>query len=80
LSVGLTALAVTRAQKPLEKIGLVTTQKSERHARQSLAVISTVGQERLTEADGVLEDVFRQLSVNKLGENKAAEFQTQLVN
>jgi hypothetical protein len=57
----------------------VTTQKSERDARQSLAVISAVGQELLTDADGVLQDVFRQLSMNKLGENKVAEFQTRLV-
>jgi DNA-binding MarR family transcriptional regulator len=78
-SVGLTASAVTRALKPLEKIGLVTTQKSERDARQSLAVISAAGQELLTDADGVLQDVFRQLSINKLGDNKVAEFQAQLV-
>jgi DNA-binding MarR family transcriptional regulator len=77
-SVGLTASAVTRALKPLEKIGLVATHKSERDARQSLAVITVAGQELLADAEGILLDVFRQLSINKLSENKIADFQTRL--
>jgi DNA-binding MarR family transcriptional regulator len=77
-SVGLTASAVTRALKPLEKIGLVETQKSERDARQSLAVITDAGRELLSDSEGVLVDVFRQLSINKLSDSKMTEFQNRL--
>jgi len=35
-AVGLTPSAVTRALRPLEKLGCVATQKSERDARRSL--------------------------------------------
>tara|TARA_R110002072_G_scaffold1780_10_gene14810 strand:- start:35102 stop:35542 length:441 start_codon:yes stop_codon:yes gene_type:complete len=77
-AVGLTASAVTRALKPLEKIGFVTTQKSDRDARQSLAVITPAGLELLVDADGVLRDVFSQLSINSISENKLSEFQTRL--
>ncbi|MFT4631170.1 MAG: DNA-binding MarR family transcriptional regulator [Candidatus Pseudothioglobus sp.] len=77
-AVGLTASAVTRALKPLEKIGLVTTQKSERDARQSFAVITAAGEELLSDAGGVLQDVFRQLTINTLSKNKINEFQSRL--
>jgi DNA-binding MarR family transcriptional regulator len=77
-AVGLTASAVTRALKPLEKIGLVTTQKSERDARQSFAVITAAGEELLSDAGGVLQDVFRQLAINTLSKNKINEFQSRL--
>jgi len=70
---------VTRAMKTLENIGLVTTQKNERGARQSLAVISATGQEILIDANGILQDIARQLSINKQGENKIAELNIQLV-
>jgi len=77
-AVGLTASAVTRALKPLEKIGLVRTEKSERDARQSLAVITAAGLELLVDAEGVLRDVFSHLSINNISENKVAEFQCRL--
>jgi DNA-binding MarR family transcriptional regulator len=77
-AVGLTASAVTRALKPLEKIGLVTTQKSERDARQSFAVITAAGEQLLSDAGGVLQDVFRQLTINTLSKNKINEFQSRL--
>lgn len=77
-AVGLTASAVTRALKPLEKIGLVTTEKSERDARQSIAVLTPAGLELLADAEGVLRDVFSHLFINTISENKIAEFQSRL--
>jgi len=77
-AVGLTASAVTRALKPLEKIGLVTTQKSERDARQSLAVLTPAGLDLLDDAQGVLRDMFKRLFINTLSENEIADFQSRL--
>lgn len=77
-AVGLTASAVTRALKPLEKIGLVTTQKSQRDARQSLAVITPAGLDLLVDAQGVLRDMFKRLFINTLNEKEIAEFQSRL--
>ena len=77
-AVGLTASAVTRALKPLEKIGLMTTQKSERDARQSLAVITPAGEELLIDSEGILRDVFSQLMFNTLDESQVAEFRARL--
>jgi DNA-binding MarR family transcriptional regulator len=77
-AVGLTASAVTRALKPLEKIRLVTTQKSERDARQSLAMITPVGLDLLKDAQGVLSDMFKRLFINTLNENEIEDFQSRL--
>ncbi|MFT4797116.1 MAG: DNA-binding MarR family transcriptional regulator [Candidatus Azotimanducaceae bacterium] len=77
-AVGLTASAVTRALKPLEKIGLVTTLKSERDARQSLAVITSAGLELLDDAHGVLHDLFKQLFINTLSTAEVTAFQSRL--
>lgn len=55
-AVGLTPSAVTRALKPLEKIGLVVTEKSERDARKSLATLTKAGEELLSDADTILQD------------------------
>ena len=54
--VGLTASAVTRALKPLEKIGLVTTHKSERDARLSLARLTAAGEELVRDAQTVVNE------------------------
>src|ERR1700736_2569853 len=58
-AVGLTASAVTRALKPIEKLGYVVTEKGERDARQSRAVITTAGRELLDDTQGALHDVLR---------------------
>ncbi|MBV1929080.1 MAG: MarR family transcriptional regulator [Gammaproteobacteria bacterium] len=76
--VGLTASAVTRALKPLEKIGYVTTERSERDARQSLAVITPAGRELLDDAQGILQDALGDLPINTLSSQKIAEFQSRL--
>ena len=56
-AVGLTASAVTRALKPLDRIGVVTTQRGARDARQSLASLTPAGSQLLREAQGMVEDV-----------------------
>ena len=77
-SVGLTASAVTRALKPLEKTGYVTTVKGERDARQSRAIITTAGLELLDDARGILRDALRELPLNQLAAQKVSEFQSRL--
>jgi len=56
-AVGLTPSAVTRALNPLEKLGVVTTERSERDARQSLSSLTPAGAELFRDAHGMLEDV-----------------------
>lgn len=77
-SVGLTASAVTRALKPLEKLGYVKTQRNKRDARQSLALITKAGLDLLDDAQGVLNDTLRELPLNKLSQQKITEFQNRL--
>jgi DNA-binding MarR family transcriptional regulator len=67
-AVGLTPSAVTRALKPMEKLGLIETLKSERDARRSLACLTSGGQELLSDAEGVVRDVLLGLPIEALGE------------
>ena len=53
---GLTASAITRALKPLEKIGFVVTEKSEHDARRSIARLTSAGNELLSDASRIVED------------------------
>ena len=55
-TVGLTPSGVTRALRPLEKLGMVETARHPRDARQSLAALTGQGQQLLEDADGVLLD------------------------
>jgi len=55
-SVGLTASGVTRALRPLEKIGLVTTEKNKRDARRAMATLTPAGQALVKEASGIVND------------------------
>lgn len=67
-AVGLTPSAVTRALKPLEKLGYVATRKSDRDARRSLAVLTGGGRVLLGDAEQAVKDVVAQLplaSVNR---------------
>ncbi|MFT6011690.1 MAG: hypothetical protein ACI96P_001930, partial [Candidatus Azotimanducaceae bacterium] len=41
-------------------------------------VITAAGEELLSDAGGVLQDVFRQLTINTLSKNKINEFQSRL--
>lgn len=59
--VGLSPSAVTRALRPLESLGVVQTVKNERDARLALASLTPAGEELLSDANGVLEDVVPQI-------------------
>ncbi len=68
-AVGLTPSAITRALKPLEKIGLVETVKSERDARRSLATLTNAGESVLDNANAVVQDEIEQFKIS--GDDKA---------
>ncbi|NNF55312.1 MAG: MarR family transcriptional regulator, partial [Acidimicrobiales bacterium] len=52
--VGLTPSGVTRALKPLEKLGFVETTKDDRDARRSMARLTSQGTELTNDATGVV--------------------------
>lgn len=54
-SVGLTPSGVTRLLAPMEKVGLVTKQKTERDARVSMVVLTEAGQRVFCEAQTSVE-------------------------
>ncbi|MFT4729595.1 MAG: DNA-binding MarR family transcriptional regulator [Granulosicoccus sp.] len=60
-AVRLTPSAVTRAVKPLEEMGMVQTEKSDRDARRSMASITAAGREVLRDADGIVGDAIAEL-------------------
>jgi len=62
-TVDLTPSAITRALKPLEKTGYVTTEKSERDARQSLASLTDTASSVLENTDKLIQDEINLLSV-----------------
>lgn len=62
-AVNLTPSAITRALKPLEKIGLVVTEKSERDARRSLAKLTESGKELLSDANAIVQDEIETLEL-----------------
>ncbi len=62
-AVHLTPSAVTRALKPLEKLGYVFTQKGERDARQSVAKLTPAGLSLLQDANSLVLDEIALLSV-----------------
>lgn len=55
-SVGLTPSGVTRALRPLERLGMVETVRDTRDARRSLASLTDQGRELLSDARGVVAD------------------------
>ncbi len=61
--VGLTPSGVTRALKPLEKQGMVTTVKAARDARRALATLTEEGLELVADARGVVDDVLDDMDV-----------------
>jgi len=62
-AVRLTPSAITRALKPLEKIGYVNTVKSERDARRSIATLTPAGKELLDDANAIVSDEIETLSL-----------------
>ncbi len=73
-AVGLTASAITRALKPLEKLGYVKTEPSKRDARASLAVINSVGLKLLNNAETLVSDVVQQLPFGKQSAQQRKSF------
>ena len=69
---------VTRALKPLEKLGYVSTVKNERDARQSLAVLTEGGQQLLSDVSGVLADYFRGLDIERVEDGQLAALEQVL--
>lgn len=62
-AVHLSPSAVTRALKPLEKIGYVSTKKGERDARQSVAILTPAGKELLNDANNLVLDEIASLPI-----------------
>lgn len=77
-ALGVTASAVTRALKPLEKLGLVTTAKNARDARQSRAKITTAGLELLDDSRGILRDELSHIPLNSLDLEAVNAFRDRL--
>lgn len=60
-AVGLTPSGVTRALRPMEKLGIVNTLKSKRDARLAIAALTPAGRELLGDAAGVVDDTMKAL-------------------
>jgi DNA-binding MarR family transcriptional regulator len=60
-AVGLTPSGVTRALRPMEKLGIVSTVKSKRDARLALAALTPAGREVLDDASGVVDDTMQSM-------------------
>lgn len=60
-AVGLTPSGVTRALRPMEKLGYVTTAKSKRDARLALASLTPPGRELVNDASGVADDLMKNI-------------------
>jgi DNA-binding MarR family transcriptional regulator len=60
-SVGLTPSGVTRALRPMEKLGIVSTAKSKRDARLALTSLTAAGRELVDDASAVVDDTMKAL-------------------
>lgn len=60
-AVGLTPSGVTRALRPMEKLGIVSTVRSKRDARLAIAALTPAGREVLDDASGVVDDTMKTL-------------------
>ncbi len=61
-AIGRTASGVTRLLKPMEKIGLVNRDSSERDARVSLVTLTETGRQRLVEAMVTVNETSQRLT------------------
>ncbi|MEZ6194572.1 MAG: MarR family transcriptional regulator [Planctomycetota bacterium] len=60
-ALGMSPSGVTRALQPLEKIGVVTTVRSERDARLALAALTEAGREVVADCSQAVDDALRAL-------------------
>ena len=58
-AVGLTPSGVTRALRPMEKLGVMSTVKSKRDARLAIAALTSAGRELVDDASGVVDDMMK---------------------
>ena len=72
-AVGLTPSAVTRALKPLEKLGYIQTRKDERDARRSLAMLTETGQTLYREAQTLVQEQVNLLPLDQLNRTDLAQ-------
>ncbi|MEE4277830.1 MAG: MarR family transcriptional regulator [Halieaceae bacterium] len=70
---------VTRALKPLEKLGYVVTEKNSRDARQSLAKLTRGGRDLLSDAKLVLADFLRELKIENVNTQVVASAEHLLI-
>lgn len=78
-TINLTPSAVTRALKPLEKIGYINAEKSARDARQSLASLSSAATVVLANSDKLIQDEIALLQLQPEMHSAVAEFLSSLV-
>ena len=60
-AVGLTPSGVTRALRPMEKLGVVATVRSKRDARLAIAALTPAGRELLGDASEVVNDAMQSM-------------------
>ncbi len=70
-AVRLTPSAITRALKPLEKIGYVKTEKGERDARQSLATLTKAGEQLVDNGERLMSEEIEALFIDTDGKVSA---------
>ena len=58
-AVGLTPSGVTRALRPMEKLGIVSTVRSKRDARLAIAALTPAGRAILEDASAVVDDTMK---------------------
>lgn len=75
-TVGLTPSGVTRALRPMEKLGIVSTLKSKRDARLAIAALTPAGRQLLNDASTVVDDT---MSVLLQRSSKAASRLRELI-
>ncbi|MEL6302721.1 MAG: MarR family transcriptional regulator [Pseudomonadota bacterium] len=78
-SLSVTPSGVTRALKPLEKLGYVATVRNERDARQSLATLTDGGATLLADVSDVLADCYASLKLDQLSDSRLGAFEKVLV-
>ena len=60
-AVGLTPSGITRALRPMEKLGVVSTIKSKRDARLAIAALTPAGRELVGDASGIVDDMMKSI-------------------
>lgn len=60
-AVGMTPSGVTRALRPMEKLGIVSTVRSKRDARLAIAGLTPAGRELINDASEVVDDTMRMM-------------------